>query len=433
MESVSPRMLYTLARRHDEYDGENYEGSSCRGALKGWFNHGVCLEPDWPYLPEKANPATYGYASRAAQNTLGIYYRIDTRSITDLQAAIAQHRAVFVSAFPHSGWDAVPITPAPKRHADLPLIAFDGRRSDTAGHAFALIGFNAQGFILQNSWGKNWGADGFAVLGYLDWLAHAMDAWVVSLGVPGVIAGQLAVGGSGAAGLTSADRSKWWDTGLAYRHSVVLGNDGRVSRYLTEDEPPRKLQQQACVLPDDWFAGKRAGRDGGLSDRVASVNLHAPACSVAFANRHYAGDAAVMERLHLEVLTDEVERRDTVGPIYRKSLLYLVSNALEADLHTPILGLDRVNDEGDSGWDGSSDTGEALAVWRQAAKASKLESRTRRIDGPRIEVALGADGQPLLQAATHGGFDSNIALMTHTLERITGGKLALPVEDLRGF
>ena len=46
MESVSPRMLYTLARRHDEYEGENYDGSSCRGALKGWFNNGVCLESD---------------------------------------------------------------------------------------------------------------------------------------------------------------------------------------------------------------------------------------------------------------------------------------------------------------------------------------------------------------------------------------------------
>jgi len=587
MDSVSPRMLYTLARRHDEYEGENYEGSSCRGALKGWFNHGVCLEPDWPYLPEKSNPATYGYATRAAHNTLGIYYRIDTRSITDVQAAIAQHRAVFVSAFTHPGWDAVPITPAPKSHADLPLIGFDGRRSETGGHAFALIGFNAQGFVLQNSWGRNWGAGGFAVLSYLDWLAHAMDAWVVSLGVPGVIAGRLAVGASGAAGAAGADRSQWWDTGLAYQHSVVLGNDGRVSRYLTEDEPPRKLQQQACVLPDDWFrkqaaarkrlvlyvhgglnseeeaikrasamgryftgngcyplflvwktgfletlsnliadafrreparagfgewfseqtdllveksigrpaarplwtemkenaglafaerrggdllldamqalcsnwgaqfelhlvghsagaiaighlltalaARKRAGRDGGLSDRLASVNLYAPACSVAFANRHYAGDAALMERLHLELLTDEVERRDTVGPIYRKSLLYLVSNALEADLHTPILGLDRVNDESYSGWDGSSDTGEALAVWRQAAKAVKLEARSQRVQGPRIEVARDAAGQPVLQAATHGGFDNDIALMARTLERITGAKLALPVDDLRGF
>ena len=37
------------------------------------------------------------------------------------------------------------------------------------------------------------GAGGFGVISYLDWLANGMDAWVVSLGVPGVIAGRLAV------------------------------------------------------------------------------------------------------------------------------------------------------------------------------------------------------------------------------------------------
>ena len=592
MESVSPRMLYTLARRHDEYEGENYEGSSCRGALKGWFNNGVCLESDWPYSAEKSNTATYGFAARAANVTLGVYYRIETASITDMQAAIAQHGAVFVSAFTHEGWNKVPWTKTPKTHADLPLIPFDGRRSEEGGHAFALIGFNAQGFILQNSWGHDWGAGGFAVIGYLDWLAHAMDAWVVSLGVPGVVAGRLAVNGdaaNAARGSASAtDRSKWWDTGLAYQHSVVLGNDGRVSRYLTEDEQPRKLQQQACVLPDDWFrrqpamarkrlvlyvhgglnkeadaieracamgryflgngcyplflvwktglfesiggiiAGKLpslpagggvgewitdksdlliekgigrplarpiwsemkenaelafaerrggdllldalqalagnwkdqfelhlvghsagsiaighllsalgtrrlAGRDGGLSERLASVNLYAPACTVAFANRHYASNATVMERLHLDVLSDKLESDDNVGKVYRKSLLYLVSNALEADLHTPILGLDRVNDEAYSGWDGSSDTGEALSVWRSSAKAADLNARTRRVADDRIQVALDAKGAPILEAAAHGGFDNDIGVVGRTLERITGGSLALPVDDLRGF
>lgn len=163
------------------------------------------------------------------------------------------------------------------------------------------------------------------------------------------------------------------------------------------------------------------------------MSLYAPACSVAFANRHYAGDAALMERLHLDLLPDEIEREDTVGPIYRKSLLYLVSNALETDLHTPILGLDRINDEGYSGWDGSSDTGEALSIWRQAAKASKLDSRTRRVQGRRIEVARDAAGQPVQQAAAHGSFDNDIEVMTRTLERVTGAKLAMPVDDLRGF
>lgn len=40
--TVSPWMLYAMAKRHDEWLGEAYEGSSCRGAIKGWYNSGVC-------------------------------------------------------------------------------------------------------------------------------------------------------------------------------------------------------------------------------------------------------------------------------------------------------------------------------------------------------------------------------------------------------
>jgi len=588
MESVSPRMLYTLARRHDEYEGENYDGSSCRGALKGWFNNGVCLESNWPYVPEKSNPAKYGFASQATQHTLGVYYRIDTKSITDMQAAIAQHLAIFVSAFTHDGWDAVPwVKKAPKRHADLPRIVFDGRPATGGGHAFALVGFNAHGFILQNSWGTQWGAGGFAVISYLDWLANGMDAWVVSLGVPGVVAGRLAVAQGTAGALAGADKSKWWDSGLAYQHSVVLGNDGRVSRYLTEDEQPRKLQKQAYALPDEWFraqpspkkrlvlyvhgglnseadaikrasamgrffvangcyplflvwktglfesigdivsdrfkrqpamagagewfsektdvliektigrpmarpiwsemkenaelafaprrggellldalqalaatwgeqfelhvighsagsialghmlsalaARQNAGRDDGLGKRLTTVNLYAPACTVAFANAKYASNAEVMERLYLDVLSDQVERDDNVASIYRKSLLYFVSNALESDLRAPILGLDRINDTAYAGWDGSSDTGEALSAWRTAAAQAKLASRTTAVAADRIPVALDKNGAPVLQAAAHGAFDNDIGVVARTLQRITGGALSLPVDDLRGY
>ena len=587
--SVSPRMLYTLARRYDEYQGEDYEGSSCRGAIKGWFHHGVCLEADWPYTPEGSNPAKYGFATRAARHTLGVYYRIDTRSITDLQAAIAQHGAIFVSAFTHEGWDRTATVDAPPDHASLPRIAFDGRPSTEGGHAFALVGFNGDGFLLQNSWGPRWGAGGFAVLGYLDWLANGMDAWVVALGVPGVIGGRLAVARDAPGARAGTDRGKWWDAGLARQHSVVLGNDGRIDRYLTEDEPPRKLQQQAHALPDEWFRGQPAEgprrlviyAHGGLNDEagalrrvsamgrffigngcypifllwktglvesirdifadarerramvpapmagagewlgelsdltiektvgrplarpiwsqikenaslafeprhggellldalsslaatwdgrfelhlvghsagalllghllsalrargddvlrrtLASVSLFAPACSVAFANRHYACDDVVMRRLSLDVLSDEAERADTVARIYRKSLLYLVSNALEPDLRTPLLGLERINDPDFTGWDGSSDTGEALASWRRAATDARLSRRTRIVTGPQIRVAIDASGHEVLQPTAHGGFDNDIEVLTRTLMRITGAaELPMRVDDLRGY
>src|SRR5687767_3031143 len=46
---VSPRMLYEMARRYDEWPGEDYSGSSARGAMKGWHKHGVCSEKEWLY------------------------------------------------------------------------------------------------------------------------------------------------------------------------------------------------------------------------------------------------------------------------------------------------------------------------------------------------------------------------------------------------
>jgi hypothetical protein len=51
--SVSPAMLYQLARMYDEWEGEDYDGSSCRGAVKGWHKHGVCSVQAWPYQPKK--------------------------------------------------------------------------------------------------------------------------------------------------------------------------------------------------------------------------------------------------------------------------------------------------------------------------------------------------------------------------------------------
>ena len=130
MDSVSPRMFYNCARRYDEYAGEDYDGSSCRGAFKGWFNNGVCMEGDWPFSDTQLLQPKYGYAQRAADNTLGVYYRVELASITDMQAAIQSTGAVYVSAYTHSGWDTVKkTTRPPANHGALPAIDFDGRPS----------------------------------------------------------------------------------------------------------------------------------------------------------------------------------------------------------------------------------------------------------------------------------------------------------------
>ena len=55
-EGGSARMLYEMAKRYDEWEGQRYQGSSVRGAMKGWHKHGVCREASWPYRTNDRNP-----------------------------------------------------------------------------------------------------------------------------------------------------------------------------------------------------------------------------------------------------------------------------------------------------------------------------------------------------------------------------------------
>jgi hypothetical protein len=168
-----------------------------------------------------------------------------------------------------------------------------------------------------------------------------------------------------------------------------------------------------------------------LTRRVASVHLYAPACTVAFANRYWAPHAELMRHLHLDLLTDEIEQQDHVLGLYRKSLLYLIANALEADPAPPILGLARVFDADSQGWDGSPDTAETLANWRQAAARASLGRRLTLHGNRTITTRLTPEKSA---PASHGGFDNDLRVIGTTLERITGkSTLSLPVDDLVGF
>ncbi len=226
-------MLYKFARRYDEYEGEDYEGSSCRGALKGWFHHGVCRETLWQYDKGPNRLPMPGWDLDAQEQTLGVYYRIDIKSIIDMQAAINQVGAIYVSAYTHAGWDALENSKAPPRsHKDLPVIDYNGIPARDGGHAFALVGFSRE-VLLSRTPGVVTGVPAvLLLLSYADWLAHGMDAWVVAMGVPGVVAGRLA-SGKKAPGKNAATQSQagWWDEEKAYQHSIVLGNNGRVNHY----------------------------------------------------------------------------------------------------------------------------------------------------------------------------------------------------------
>lgn len=40
------------------------------------------------------------------------------------------------------------------------------------GHAMCVVGYNREGFVIRNSWGKDWGKDGYCILSYEDFGLH---------------------------------------------------------------------------------------------------------------------------------------------------------------------------------------------------------------------------------------------------------------------
>ncbi|HKP61931.1 MAG TPA: C1 family peptidase [Polyangiales bacterium] len=314
----SPAMLYELARLYDEWPGEDYEGSSCRGALKGWHRHGVCREELWPYKLEQGkhvfvppeehdddrdNPQR-NWDLDAMHCVLGVYYRIDARSVVDMQAAIRQVGAIYCSGNAHEGWEPRS-RPAPRGHDDLPEIKHIATPRQPGGHAFALVGYNERGFVLQNSWGESWGACGFALLPYADWVAHGQDAWVFTLGVPALYAARkqharspryvtgLADPVSGPpverpAGLIGGSDTlerRYRDvpaelqpltSDRAYRHAVVLDRGFPVRNDITREDAYATMECVGYELPRAWLEQHKSNKllvyaHGGLNSEADSI------------------------------------------------------------------------------------------------------------------------------------------------------------------
>ena len=176
---ISARMLYEMALTQDEWIDDRAGGTSLRAGIKGFFQSGACGEDVAPWVPGQRGWAMSRRAARdASKVTAGAYFRLRHR-LADFQSAIQEMGTIVVSAYLHAGWvrsDGKRIHTI--RHSQT-------RFKDNAAHAFAVIGYDAEGFIIQNSWGPHWGGwnglDGVAHWSYADWAENLIDGWVVRL------------------------------------------------------------------------------------------------------------------------------------------------------------------------------------------------------------------------------------------------------------
>ena len=129
---------------------------------------------------------------------------------------------------------------------------------------------------------------------------------------------------------------------------------------------------------------------------IETCSLMAPACTLEWYERNYLPVLRKRRGLWLKEmavynLEDRLERDDNVVRIYRKSLLYLVSNAFERQRGRPLLGMEKFS--------------------RQAPV----------VDGrPAFHYSDGVSGDAT-RATSHGGFDNDPWTMNHILRRVLDG------------
>ncbi len=187
---LSRLFIYTLCRNMMDDDGDGRsdinmdEGTFIRLAFDVLSKFGVCREDlpveqgGWPYDLSKLHVLPSLKAMRAATgHRIHSYYRIDETGADRVAAIIAalrsQHPVVFG-------------TPVDRAFTQLSGGGPVGPpKGVTVGsHAMMLCGYDrAKGFLMHNSWGKDWGQDGFAYLAeeYLAW-DQTGDIWVPTLG-----------------------------------------------------------------------------------------------------------------------------------------------------------------------------------------------------------------------------------------------------------
>lgn len=268
---ASARMLYEMAKINDEWPGEAYEGSSIRGALKGFYHNGACSAKVAPYRDGDKNWFLRVEHAKDARNLgLGAYYRLRPE-IIDYHAALNEAGVLYVSARIHRGWQR------PPRGKIKPSHLTEG------GHAFIIVAYDQDGFIIQNSWGEDWGGfnerPGIAHWRYDDWSATVMDAWVLRLAVPTPEAFDLTV----TEPTPEAETLFGTRNIRAPRNEDIVGHlihldDGKLIGKGKYPTPISTIRETADFLANEELTAKRDYKHllfyahGGLNNSAASAN-----------------------------------------------------------------------------------------------------------------------------------------------------------------
>jgi hypothetical protein len=153
----SAMWIYKKGKIHDPFEGEDYSGTTIKGACRGLIKEGCCEEKYWPYQDREDTKMVDGAEENAIEYKIKAYYVIPKH----------QHDLIKKALLTETLWTAFRVN-TQFYYTDKNGIVDSEKYLKSAyagGHAVAMTGWKyVDGNLyweFQNSWGTSFGKQGF--------------------------------------------------------------------------------------------------------------------------------------------------------------------------------------------------------------------------------------------------------------------------------
>lgn len=152
-------------------------GAMIRDGFKVIASQGVIPETSWPYIISKFKTKPSNSLYKLALNYKAISYQSISQNLIQLKTCLASGYPFVMGISVYSSFESESV-------AKTGIVPIPGLGEQMlGGHAVLVVGYDdsTQRFIVQNSWGTNWGMNGFFTIPYSYVLNPklASDFWTV--------------------------------------------------------------------------------------------------------------------------------------------------------------------------------------------------------------------------------------------------------------
>ena len=175
---VSRMFIYYNARYIEDAENED-EGTAIGDALEGLKTYGACAEETWPFDEELVNDEPEEGAYDEAKNFLVEDMAQVPVDLDAWRQALAEGNPIVFGISLYESFDA---------HRQKGLVPMpsptEAARESHDGHAMLCVGYSDPDklFIVRNSWGDDWGDDGYCYIPYA-YLTNKKyndgDSWII--------------------------------------------------------------------------------------------------------------------------------------------------------------------------------------------------------------------------------------------------------------